>query len=227
MPAILPSITPGEINLRYLRGVVGPSASVILEIGANDGSHTRQMLEQFPQAVIYAFEPDPRAFAKFSANVRDPRVRVFNAAIGGTDGEAEFHTSGGLPPTMTEEKAVRYAQGWDQSGSLRAPKTHTMVWPWCEFGEKIPVRVHRLDTFARDNAIGPIDLIWADMQGAEGDLIAGGAETLAKTRFFYTEYSDDEWYEGQPTLQALADMLPSFKIVHRFPMDVLFKNAAL
>ncbi len=227
MPATLPSITPGTISPRYLRGLVGPSASVILEVGANDGAHTRELLAQFPHATIYAFEPDPRAYAKFKACISDPRVRVFNAAIGAADGEAEFHVSSGLPPDMAPETAAHYAQGWDQSGSLRAPKTHKAVWPWCRFEEKISVRVHRLDTFARENGIGRVDLVWADTQGAEGDLIAGGTQTLATTRFFYTEYSDEEWYEGQPTLQQLADMLPKFKIVHRFPMDVLFKNIAI
>lgn len=69
-----------------------------------------------------------------------------------------------------------------------------------------------------------IDLIWADTQGAEDDLIAGGVEALAATRFFYTEYSNDEWYEGQPNLEKIADLLPNFNIVHRFSMDVLLKN---
>ena len=227
MPAALPSITPGTISPRYLRGLVGPSASVILEIGANDGSHTRELLAQFPSATIYAFEPDPRAYAKFTARINDPRVRAVNAAIGAADGEAEFHVSSGLPPDMAAETAANYAQGWDQSGSLRAPKTHKTVWPWCRFDAAISVRVHKLDSFAHENGIARIDLIWADTQGAEGDLIAGGGQTLTKTRFFYTEYSDEEWYEGQPTLQQLADMLPAFKIIHRFPMDVLFKNMTL
>jgi hypothetical protein len=72
-----------------------------------------------------------------------------------------------------------------------------------------------------------IDLIWADTQGAEGDLIAGGAEALAATRFFYTEYSNDEWYDGQPDLKKIADMLPNFDIVHRFSMDALLRNKAI
>jgi hypothetical protein len=72
-----------------------------------------------------------------------------------------------------------------------------------------------------------IDLIWADTQGAEADLIAGGVEALAKTRFFYTEYSDDEWYEGQPNLKKILEMLPNFNIVHRFTMDILLKNTAM
>ncbi len=227
MPKSLPPVTPGVFNPAYLRQLVGNSASVILEIGANDGSHTLQFLDLFPHARIYAFEPDPRAFAKFKARVVDPRVFAFEMAIGAEDGEAEFHVSSGLPPDLSPEDAINYAQGWDQSGSLRAPKTHRTVWPWCKFEQKITVPVRRLDSWARENGVERIDLIWADTQGAEGDLVAGGIDTLSRTRFLFTEYSNDEWYEGQPDLRKLTAMLPGFDILHRFSMDVLLENTAL
>ena len=57
--------------------------------------------------------------------------------------------------------------------------------------------------------------------------MAGAKSTLANTRFFYTEYSDTEWYEGQVTLRQLMEMLDKFVMVRRFGMDVLFKNTAL
>jgi FkbM family methyltransferase len=225
MTNLLPPIHPGVINPYYLRELIGPRARVIVEIGANDGSHTLQLLNLFPDAKIFAFEPDPRALARFKANVSDPRVR-FEAAVGANEGEAEFHVSSGLPPAAPPELEVHYPQGWDQSGSLRAPKTHRIVWPWCKFESKITVPVWRLDSWARQHEIDHIDFIWADVQGAEGDLIAGAQATLARTRYLYTEYSNDEWYEGQPTLQQLVDMLPNFVILHRFALDVLFKNVA-
>jgi 2-O-methyltransferase len=222
----LPPIIPGVINPDYLRQLVGPDAAVILEIGANDGSHTAQLLKLFPRATIFAFEPDPRALAKLKANVSDPRLRVFEMAIGANDGEAEFHVSSGLPPAASPELANQYPQGWDQSGSLRAPKTHKVVWPWCKFESTITVPVRRLDSWAHEHDVDGVDFIWADIQGAEGDLVAGARSTLARTRYLYTEYSNDEWYEGQPTLQQLVDMLPNFVVLHRFSMDVLLKNAA-
>jgi 2-O-methyltransferase len=148
-------------------------------------------------------------------------------AIGAIDGEAEFHASSGLPPNFPPEERFNYSQGWDQSGSLRPPKTHKIVWPWCKFEKTMIVQVRRLDSWIRENDLHQIDLIWADTQGAEGELIAGAVEALIKTRFFYTEYSNDEWYEGQPNLTQIANMLPNFSIVHRFTMDVLFKNTTM
>jgi len=39
----------------------------------------------------------------------------------------------------------------------------------------------RLDTFATQNKISRVDFLWADVQGAEKDLLLGGVEIFAKT----------------------------------------------
>jgi len=41
------------------------------------------------------------------------------------------------------------------------------------------------------------------------------------------EYSNDEIYEGEPTLPVLLDMLPNFSVVKRYPADVLMKNRSV
>jgi FkbM family methyltransferase len=174
-------VIPGEISPDSLRDLLGTDAPVILDIGANDGTHTKTFLKLFPKAIIYAFEPDPRAVARFRANINigDPRVKLFEGAIGDQDGEAEFHVSSGFPPGTTPEHKVKFPLGWDLSGSLRAPKKHKEIWPWCKFESTIKVPVLRLDTWADFNDVRKIDFIWADTQGAEGDLITGGKMTLA------------------------------------------------
>jgi FkbM family methyltransferase len=224
----LPPVSPGSLTAQDMQELIGGTAApVILEIGANNGAHTARFLKLFPRGRVYAFEPDPRAIRKFKAQVSDPRARLFEVAIGSTDGEAEFHVSSGLPDDMPPHKRVEYAEGWDLSGSLRAPKLHTVVWPWVKFEQTITVPVKRLDTWVRENGVDRIDFIWADVQGAEGDLIAGGRDALALTRYLYTEYSDNEWYDGQVTLTQIADMLPNFQILRRYKMDVLLENRAL
>lgn len=204
--------------------MVGTNAPVILEIGANDGSTTLNLLRHFPACTIYAFEPDERALRKLRSRVTQSNVHISELAIGAHDGDADFHVSSGQAPNASP---AEYPLGWDMSGSLRKPKTHQQVWPWCKFETTRKVTVRRLDSWTREAGIGQIDFIWADIQGAEGDLILGGRETLSRTRYFYTEYSDEEWYEGQPTLGRLTELLENFSIVRRYDMDVLFKNDAL
>ena len=97
----LPPVTPGEMSTRYIKTLLHTDAPVILDIGANDGSTTLSFLKEFPNAKIYAFEPDPRAVAKFKAQIEDQRVQLFEIAIGSTDGKAEFHVSSGVPLEIT------------------------------------------------------------------------------------------------------------------------------
>ena len=80
----------------------------------------------------------------------------------------------------------------------------------------------KLDDWTDQRAIGPIDFIWADVQGAESDLVMGALKTLERTRFFYTEFSDQEWYEGQINFDTLCSLLPNFSVLHKFENDALF-----
>ncbi len=226
-----PPVTPGVLEPAELRRLVGKPDPVILEIGCNDGTHTLMFLALFERARVYAFEPDPRACRRFRDAVSDARARLFATAVGAADGVSDFYPSDGAP---SPEWAARLPDGWDHSGSIRKPKQHLAIHPWCSFREKIQVEVTRLDTWAGKQAIGEVDFIWADVQGAEADLILGGRQTLKRTRFFYTEYSNAELYEGQASLRRLLGMLPDFEVVHRYQGevhryqgDVLLRNTRL
>ena len=116
---------------------------------------------------------------------------------------------------------------WDQSGSLRRPRKHLDVYPGVKFDQTMRVRTMRLDTFAAQQKLDRIDLVWADVQGAEADLIAGGPQALAMTRLLYTEYNEVEMYEGQLDLRRLLALLPGFEVIARYPEDVLLANRRL
>lgn len=222
----IPPVSNVPVTGESLRTLIGADARAVLEIGAHHGTETRMLLDAFPVAHIHAFEPDPRALEVHRKSVRHPRATLHAMAIGAVNGRAEFHVSSGMPPDIDPIIAAEYPKGWDQSGSLRAPKGHHKAHPWCQFVRTISVEVRTLDAWSAKHAQGRIDFIWADMQGAEGDLVRGGASTLARTRFLYCEYSDRELYEGEPTLSALLDMLPTWEVVRRLPNDVLVRNTA-
>jgi len=213
-----------SISKEEIQHLVGRSNPVILDIGCNDGTHTQMFFDLFENASVYSFEPDPRAYNRFKNIVKHPRSRIFATAIGAFDGKIEFHQSEGIPDASWVAKRP---EGWDYSGSIRKPKQHLTIHPWCQFSKKIEVDIMRLDTWVKNEKIDKIDFIWADVQGAEVDLINGGYETLTQTRFLYTEYNDLELYEGQVTLSKLLDMLPDFEIVHKYQDDVLLRNKLL
>jgi 2-O-methyltransferase len=211
-------ITPGALSADEIRLCVGKDDPVIIEVGANCGQTTVEMLRAMPRATIYAFEPDPRAVAKFRAAVTHPNVHLYECAIGATTGIINFHQSSGA------EELPGYSQGWDQSGSIRRPNNHRTVWPWVKFEKEITVPIMTLDAWSELHHVEKADFIWADVQGAEGDLVEGAARFLRACRFLYTEYSNEEWYEGQLTLAELHGKLPDFDLIMRYPMDALFRN---
>jgi FkbM family methyltransferase len=214
-------VTPGEFDLATLPGLLGKDDPVILDIGCNDGSHTLEFLGLFQRARVYAFEPDPRALEGFRHKVNDERAKLFDLAISDSDGTTKFYVSGGLPSPEWEKLRP---SGWDLSGSIKKPKEHLALHPWCTFGEPITIQTKKLDTWRSEESVTQIDFIWADVQGAEENLIRGGREALRHTRYLYTEYSNRELYEGQIGLRKIRNLLPDFDVLYRFENDVLLKN---
>ena len=197
------------------------TAPIILECGANVGSDTLRFLERWPRAEVHCFEPEPRTSDEWRRRVVSPRAHLFEVALAQTDGQSTFHRSSGHAPFESSSEPGP----WSQSGSLRRPTGHLEAWPWVKFEEETTVRTRSLDSWAHEHAIGEVDLIWADVQGAEEDLVRGGLETLARTRYLYTEVSDSEYYEGQIDLRGLLALLPGWDVLRRFPCDVLLRNA--
>jgi len=211
-------IRSGALSAAEIRQLVGKDDPIIVEVGANCGQTTVELLKAMPGATIFAFEPEPRAIAKFRDAIASPNVHLYECAIGAVNGTISFHQSSGA------EHLEGYRKGWDQSGSIRRPHSHLKVWPWVKFENQITVSIMTLDEWSKQHQIAKADFIWADVQGAESDLVEGAARFLKSSRYFYTEYSNDEWYEGQITLADLWKKLPDFDLVSRYAMDALFKN---
>jgi len=209
------------LDLDALPSMLGRPDPLILEIGANDGRHSLRFLELFPQARLYCFEPDTRAIHDWRARMAKTHAHLIETAVGGYDGVCTFHVSSGKQPG-----AARPSE-WHQSGSIHKPTEHLRKYPWVRFETTALVPITTLDTWAAKAGIGRVDFIWADVQGAEGDLVEGAQKTLGRTRFLYTEFSDRQLYETQWSLSQIEERLAGFKLIVRYPNDALFVNLAL
>ncbi len=190
--------------------LAGREQIVFIEFGACDGTQTKEITDILEGKcyLYYAFEPDERRIEGLRNHVGD-RVSVIPAAIGAVDGKVTFYISG---------------LNYYGSSSIRKPTPEMLRdFPKMTFDEG-QVDSVRLDTFCRDKQIEHIDFIWADVQGAEVDLIEGGREMLAKTDYLYTEYNDGPMYEGCLGLKDILELLPGWSIVEDFGGDVFLKN---
>lgn len=197
---------PEPIRNWVQRTFTGPAPKIFFELGAHDGGDTAWMAA-LPNVTIHAFEPDPR-----NRPPARPNVHLNRAAIAARDGHSPFVLS-----------KWGWNREWTYSSSLRRPKNHLDRYP-VTFGDTIEVETVALDSYAERHGIEAVDFIWADIQGAEGDMARGGRELLARTRYLFTEYSDDEMYEGQATLTELLAMLPGYRVLELYEDDVLLEN---
>lgn len=185
--------------------------ALIAQAGAHHGVQTEELFLVFEQrSKVVAFEPDPRNFpvleAKFEGN---PMVETVCAAIGDCYRRAPFYPS---------EKYK--GRPWNQSGSIAAPSDRMKdLYPRLSFGDPIEVEVTTLDWhFATDKP----DIIFTDIQGGDGLLIAGATLTLAHARLYFCEYYDVPIYENQPSLQQIGELLRktgNWTLAQKFPWE--------
>jgi len=206
----------GKTIYNYLPDILG-SNPVILEIGVHVGQDTKKMLALFPDSVYYGFECDPRNIATIKSSGLDSKMHLVEMAISNFDGEGDFYQSNGTPKDHSRNNTA--------SSSLHEPTGHLQHWPWVHFEAPISVPVCTLDSFCKKYGVYEIDFIWADIQGAEHNMILGGQNAFKRVKYLYTEYSNKEMYAGQKGLKTLLDALPgNWDIVKDFRSDILLEN---
>ena len=208
------------LSKNKIKNLIAKDNPVIFEIGSANGDDTLDFLQTFNNVnlKLYGFEPEPKNIAILKKKINSDKFILFEGVISDVDGEVTFNRS------RTDN-----SNDLSFSGSIMKPKNHLKIWDWIYFDEMMKVSSTTLDRFCEKNKIDVIDFIWCDAQGAEGRIIAGGEKAFKnKVRFLYTEYSNDEQYENQPSLKRILELLPSFDIVDDYGgKDVILRNKNL
>jgi FkbM family methyltransferase len=212
--------------IRYIGGLINKDNPLIIEIGAYDGKDTRNFLSVFPKSKVFSFEPDPRNIKKIKELSENQstlwgcgdRYKLIEEAISDVDGPTIFYESHGVPHWIKEG-----ITDWSGSGSLNKPKEHLRAHPDIPFGKGVSVFGRRLDTFIKQEGIKNIDLIWADVNGAERKFLDGAKETLEITKYLYTECTGNMWEDGVYE-RDLVKLLPGFNKLRTNTCNVLFER---
>jgi FkbM family methyltransferase len=177
--------------------------STIVDGGAYKGNKAAVLLEKFPDARIYCFEPQPELFAHLTQRFASmQRCVPVNQALSDCPGSADLfitaerYTSSLMQPLATDIKTAATTK----------------------------VSVTTLDHFMHENHINSIDIIKLDLQGNELPALQGGKNALAGCKAVLVEVNFRERYAGCTRFEDLFAFLQGigfglYKIyeIHGYP----------
>jgi FkbM family methyltransferase len=210
--------------------IIGQSSKpIVFEFGMCDGYHSNLLLDVLSANgrgfIYHGFEPVKELFdgihLRYNSNIG--QATKHNLAIGRVVGQVEFYKSGG---ERIENGVVK--DRYYGSSSIRKPKLVTEAWTSMTFETRTAQSAtfdYLQSSLGLQNEI--IDFVWADIQGAEIDMIEGGKNALQKVRYLYTEYNNSELYEGEIGLSGICSLLPNFEIIEDYKGDVLLRNTSI
>ncbi len=162
-----------EAEVGGLRQLVGPGG-VCLDVGAEYGLYTWSLASLVgPAGAVHAVEPQPDlgrllAFGRRLVGARN--VTIHHLALSARPGEGHL-SQPSLGPLRIHGRTF-LADGTSGLGSNAEFRRH----------RTIAAVVDTLDALAHRLGLARLDLIKADVEGAEGRLLDGGQETLERLR---------------------------------------------
>jgi FkbM family methyltransferase len=144
----------------------------ILDIGTRDLWQSVELHNEFPKSKSYAIEANKDSYDECMKS-KPSYVQLFNFAALDYDGETSFY-------------AVKHEDNYGAS-SIFEPTERVVGVDLFNGLEKTIVPAKRIDTWAKENNIENIDLLWVDVQGSEIPTLKGFGELLDTVKVIATE----------------------------------------
>ncbi|NQU87010.1 MAG: FkbM family methyltransferase [Mariniphaga sp.] len=166
--------------------------NTVIDIGANIGEFTFIFSELFPNAYIYAFEPLPDCFNQLEKRTKNMRnIKIFNFALGSTEGELKLHKSSWHP-----------ASSFREMGDL-----HKQNYPHSSESDDLIVRIKKLDDIFKKESLTNNIFIKMDVQGFEDEVIKGGPNIFKNAKVVVVESSYQKLYDNEPLFDGIYSLL--------------------
>lgn len=167
----------GEWHLvkKILPKILNRNGSIFFDVGANIGNFTLTLLENFPNANIYAIEPHPKNYDHLKKKVANNKVKTYNVAMGESCSRLKLY-----------DRA-------DYDGSAHATLHKEVI---TEIHKQkvvsFDVDVETLDNFTEREGIKYIDFLKVDTEGNELSVLQGASKLIDDERIkcIYFEFNE-------------------------------------
>ena len=167
---------------------------VIVNLGSRDGNEDVTFAQNFPKARIISFEPNPATYQTVLNTTRNhPSITPCHLAATDIDGTIDFYqnttSNHGASSIFQKSGLYDYIENYQQT--------------------KIQVQSVRLDKFLPTIGVTKVDLLWADIQGAELAAFSGMGELFNGVKCVNTEIEYKPMYSGQPLYDDIKEFMIS------------------
>jgi FkbM family methyltransferase len=182
-------VLPTAVAEPMLRRLV---PDLVVDVGANRGQFTLDVVRAVPSARVVAFEPLEQEATVFrSIFAHHDNVQLHQLALG----------------RRVEPGTMHMSRAADSSSLLPIGPLQVSIFPGTEELRTVVVDVSTLDAMLVGESIPPKSLLKIDVQGDELEVLRGGTRVLKLFRWIYLEASFLELYIGQALAGELINYL--------------------
>jgi FkbM family methyltransferase len=185
-------VAAGTEHLSVFRELSQKKIRTIVDIGANRGQFALVARNNFPDAVIFSFEPLAKAANIFKKLfLKDSRVILNEFALG----------------PETREMKIHISNADDSSSLLPISQLQNSLYKGTFEKATTTVQVKPLDEVLNPSDIIQPAFLKIDVQGYEKEVLLGCSSLLHLFQFVYVECSFVELYEGQSLAHEVIEFL--------------------
>jgi FkbM family methyltransferase len=180
-----------------LLGLHSLGIRTVIDIGANRGQFAQRVIDQFPAARFFCFEPLPDAFQeleRWATQAHPGKFTLFNVALGEKEGAVTLFSP---------------LEHNDASSLLESTDMQVSLYPVVKKQRRIDAQMTTLDAAltGRTQELTPNILIKIDVEGYEDRVIKGGTAIFPKAAVCIVEICLDELHHGQATFRDIFTLL--------------------
>ena len=172
------SLISGEnfvIN-NILKKYIRREKPIFFDVGANIGNYAKELRIAFPNAVIYAFEPNKNTFETTQKNLGNLDIYCVNLGLGSQSKKEKIYS-------YASDKSSSHASIY-KDVMLDLHKAESIV--------EIEIEVNTIDSFCNNKSISFIDFLKIDTEGNELEILKGANHLIAEDRVGIIQFEFNE-----------------------------------